>query len=77
MPREEMYRQCRMRRGEAVTTGWIPERGAKVGAEVELLTGDGEFWKVEAVFDPPLTESALRAKQTADRNSLPSIAGKG
>jgi hypothetical protein len=45
------YYQCRLRRGESETIGWIAERGAKVGASVELETADGERWNV--VLMPP------------------------
>jgi hypothetical protein len=67
-----MYFQCKMRRGNAETVAWIEERGAKVGAEVELTTADGECCKVVEVWQPGMEEEALRAKQAADRNSLPS-----
>jgi len=65
-----------MRREGAETIGWIEERGAKVGAEVELLSADGHFWRVVEVYQPGLDEAALRAKQDMDRKSFPSIIGK-
>lgn len=71
-----MFFQCRMRQDTAETVGWIEERGAKVGASVELLTGDGKFWTVTHVYTPGLEASALRDKQARDRNALPSIAGR-
>jgi len=67
------YYQCELSRGPAKTVGWIEERGAKVGHEVELLTADGQFWRVEKVFHFGLEEDALRAKQRNDRNSLSSL----
>lgn len=72
-----MFFQCRMRHGADETIGWIEERGAKVGASVELLTGDGKFWDVTHVYTPGLEASALRDKQARDRNALPSLVGKG
>lgn len=66
------YRQCRLRRNEHETTGWIEERGADVGAAVELLPGR-ELWEVVAVFEPRLQEAALRENQRLNRGSLPSI----
>lgn len=70
-----MFYQCEMTRDGAKTIGWIDERGAKVGYEVELLTGDGKFWRVTKVFHPGMTEQALHTKQRNDRNSLPSLVG--
>lgn len=70
-----MY-QCRMRRGNAETVGWIAERGAKVGASVELLTGDGEFWTVTEVYDFPQDEARVYEKQALNRGSLPSLMGR-
>lgn len=77
-----MYFQCEMARtgkgpdGKIVvfqTKGWIAERGAKLHAEVELLTGDGEFWTVVEVYTPGMELAALQAKQARDRGSLPSL----
>ena len=70
------YYQCRLRRAESETIGWIEERGAKVGASVELKTADGERWDVVEVFTPGVDEAKLREKQQNDRNALPSIAGR-
>jgi hypothetical protein len=70
------YYQCRFKRGESETIAWIEERGAKVGASVELKTADGERWNVIEVFAPGLDEAKLREKQQNDRNALPSIAGR-
>jgi hypothetical protein len=71
-----MFFQCRMRKGSAETIGWIEERGAKVGADVELKTADGEFWRVIEVYTPGLEAAALQAKQANDRNALPSLVGQ-
>ena len=70
------YYQCRFRRGDPETIAWIEERGAKIGALVELKTADGERWDVIEVFTPGLDEAKLREKQQNDRNALPSIAGR-
>lgn len=58
--------------GITETVLWIEERGAKVGASVELV-GDG-FWTVTAVYNH-MTGEALRDKQQKDRGSLPSTIG--
>ncbi len=70
-----MFYQCRMRRDGTETVGWIEERGAKVGASVELISADGEFWTVVEVYKFGLDEAALRAKQARDRDCLPSLKG--
>jgi hypothetical protein len=66
--------QCRFRRGAERTVAWIDARGAKVGAWVDLETlDDGGLWEVEAVFDAPLEDCALKAMQRLHRNSLSSL----
>ncbi len=70
-----IYYQCKLRNGSAETVGWVEERGAKVGVDVELAE-DGSFWRVLEVWRPGLDEAALRSKQKNDRNALPSLVGK-
>ncbi|MBX3429441.1 MAG: hypothetical protein KF779_07655 [Hyphomonadaceae bacterium] len=66
--------QCRFRRGAERTVAWIEARGAKVGALVNLETLDKEGpWEVEAVFDVPLQDRALKEMQRLNRNSLSSL----
>ena len=69
-----LYVQCKFRRGSERTVAWIEQRGAKVGARIELLTLD-DAWEVEAVHDGALTQAALKEMQDLNRNSLPSIRG--
>lgn len=45
----EYYNQCRFSKGTHKTIAYIPSFAAKVGNEVELLSLDGEFWKVDEV----------------------------
>lgn len=81
MSAEKVFQQCRLYRftanGTETTTGWIEERGAKVGATVELLPGrgmvHGELWHVDAVFLPKIPESMLKEHQRLNRGSLPSV----
>jgi hypothetical protein len=70
------YFQCELSREGHTTVAWIEERGAKVGASVELKSADGEFWRVKKVYAHDLDEAALRQKQANDRNALPSIIGQ-
>jgi len=70
------YYQCRLQRGNSETVGWIEDRGAKVGASVELKSADGNFWRVTEVYPFGMDEAKLRQKQANDRNALSSIAGQ-
>lgn len=69
--------QCRMeqrRKGgfRYETVGYIEERGARMGAEVELK-GERGLWRVIAVGGPPVEVSEVVGKQARDRRALPSI----
>lgn len=66
------YYQCLLRQGDTRTVGWIEERGAKVGARVELKDHDG-LWHVLAVYQPPRDVGWLREKQRKDRRGLRSV----
>lgn len=80
------YFQCKLRQGDNETTGWIEQRGAKVGARIELkgahfdnvesIADDADFWDVIEVYPNGLSENVLRQKQANDRNALPSIVGQ-
>jgi hypothetical protein len=67
----KQYVQCRMRRGTQETTAWIEERGAKVGAKVELKP-TGELWEVRMV-GTSLPEDLFKEHQKMHRKSLPSV----
>jgi hypothetical protein len=71
-----MMYQCRLRRGTAEVFGWIEERGAKVGAKVELKADDNNQYDVVEVFQPGMEESKLKEKQDRDRNAFGSLVGK-
>jgi hypothetical protein len=66
------YFQCRLRRGDTYTVGWIEARGAKVGASVELLPSH-ERWEVTEVYEHGLPEDYLKELQDMHRRSLPSV----
>lgn len=68
------YFQCRFRRGSERTVAWIEERGAKVGARVQLTSlDDGAAWDVETVGKPGLEKAALTDLQRLNRKSVSSI----
>lgn len=70
------FHQCTLKEvgGTRETVGWIPERGAKLGAHVELTEfGDGVFFKVMHVSPLAMENDELRQKQKSDRNPFGSI----
>lgn len=72
----KQYFQCRLRRDEAETTGWIEARGAKLGATVQLLPSR-EMWEVAEVFGHGIPENLLKEHQRLNRKSLPSVESIG
>lgn len=72
----KQYYQCRLERESpgtvVVTTGWIEARGAKVGAQVELLPSK-KVWTVAEVFGIEMPEDMLKEHQKLNRKSLPSV----
>lgn len=60
---EPNYVQCRMEQftnaGRLETVGWIEERGAKVGARVELKGEDG-LWTVISAGGAAVTQDTLK-----------------
>jgi hypothetical protein len=61
-----MFRQCDMQQGREVLRGWIPERGAKEGAEIEIKGLEG-LWKVTRVHGYSLTDDGLKRMQDFHR----------
>lgn len=43
------YKQCKFKKGDSYQTAWIEERGAKLGAHVELKSDNHEKWEVVEV----------------------------
>ena len=83
MSKPKNYIQCKLRKDNQVTVGWIEERAAKLGARVELLVGkgagnlgdlpSGEFWEVVELNDIKISEDILKRNQHLNRGSLPSV----
>ena len=69
------YHQCRFKEvdGNRETIGWIEERGAKLGANVELKEF-GTMFKVVSVSEFSFSKDELKAKQDSDRRGFASIA---
>lgn len=70
-----VMKQCCLVNGDSQMIAWIEERGAKLGASVELkgFEGDRKFWKVDEVYNPALSSDVLAEKQRMNRNSFYSI----
>lgn len=73
----EKYFQCYMEKDLGndaceIKVGWIPERGAKKGAHIELIGEEG-LWKVVTVTTGAFEKTKLLEKQTFDRRNLLSI----
>jgi len=68
----KQYFQCRLQRGQSETVAWIEARGAKLGAEVELLPVR-EMWTVAEVYKHGVPEDVLKDTQRLNRRSLPSV----
>jgi len=50
--RREVFVQCRLQRGSAVTVSWVPRKSAKVGSVVRMKV-DGKWtgpWEISEVF---------------------------
>ena len=69
---QEFYYQCTFSKGNHRTIAWIPEEAAKVGNEVELLSLDGEFWRVTGVGHK-LTKEEVKDNERNNREFQHSI----
>lgn len=68
------YYQCDLSQGSTRTTAYIEERGAKLGARVEIKTsGFDGLWEVIQVADKGIEGAILSELQKNNRNSFGSI----
>ena len=74
---DTMYYWAQMRNGNKHTCGYIEERGAKVGAFVELLDLDGEMWEVTSVASDPVTKEYVRNNEKKYKAFQKSTRGGG
>lgn len=59
-----MYYWCQFNRGNEYTAGYIPERGAILGAKVELVEYGKEPWDVISVeTEHPVTREYVTAHE--------------
>ena len=66
---DEIFHQCELSRGTDRTVGWIPQRGAKVGAVVELAEDGYKTWLVTSVSQETKTASQLRFHRNANKHA--------
>lgn len=67
----ELHLHCLLRRDKAHTVGWIEQRGAKVGVQVELEGEDG-LWQVIEVHGPGRTLASRKETEKRVRRGMPS-----
>jgi hypothetical protein len=58
--------------GESKSRGWIEERGARVGARVEIEELGG-FWEVTGVGDTVLSKTQMREQENRSRQSFTAL----
>ena len=68
---EGIVYQCLLRQGDTRSIAWIEERGAKVGACVEIKGEDG-LWDVAEVYEPPRPAAWLKENADRVRKGMPS-----
>lgn len=70
-----LMKQCKLTNQDSEMVAWIDQKGAKVGALVELkgFEENRKFWKVNEVYNPAIDAETLAEKQRMNRNSLTSI----
>jgi len=63
--KEEFYKQCTFESGEAITTAWIEEKGAKVGHSMVFKDSDepDRRWTVLTVGDSRITAEVANKRQ--------------
>lgn len=66
------YRLCGLAQGNSRSQGWIEERGAKLGARVEIEELGG-FWDVTGVGETVRTKSEVREAESRGRQSFTAL----
>lgn len=70
--KEGRYRLCGLAQENARTQGWIEDRGAKIGARVEIEELGG-FWEVTGVGDTVLSKAEVKEKESRGRGSFTAL----
>ena len=66
------YRLCGLAQDNARTQGWIEDRGAKLGARVEIEELGG-LWEVIGVGETVHTKSEMRQAEARGRQSFTAL----
>jgi len=73
MSNTDFYFQCDLSKGSLRQRAYIAERGATVGAQVEIGKGSGDFWTVDSVGFPGIAKARLTEIQDDYHKGFPSI----
>ena len=63
--------QCLLHQGSTRVVAWIEQRGAHLGARVEIK-GEPGLWHVADVYQPPRSAQWLQENASRARRGLPS-----
>lgn len=66
------YRLCGLAQGNARAQGWIEDRGAKLGASVEIKELGG-FWKVIGVGESAISKAEMHEKESRSRQPFTAL----
>lgn len=70
--KEGRYRQCGLAQGESRSIGWIEERGAILGARVEIEELGG-LWEVTGVGSSVLSKAEVREQENRARTPFTAL----
>jgi hypothetical protein len=70
--KEGRYRQCGLAQDNARTVGWIEERGAILGARVEIEELGG-LWLVTGVGETAHSKAEMREAEARGRQSFTAL----
>ncbi|MEM0987734.1 MAG: hypothetical protein AAGK00_02560 [Pseudomonadota bacterium] len=73
---EETFHWCQLANGDKRTAGYIEARGAKVGAQVEMIDLDGELWDVLSVGEA-VSKDFVRKNEKRFKGFQESLRGGG
>ena len=73
----EQYYWVEMQKGDTFTKGYVEERAAKLGAQVELVADDNELWTVTRVSERPTPKELVRQHERAYKEFQGSTRGGG
>jgi hypothetical protein len=74
MKKLDKYFQCTIKQGSGRDVTYIEERGAYVGAQIELGGfGTNDFWEVESVSDKYIQKQQLKELEKVYREGFNSL----